>query len=169
MRRVLCLALDPLFFPGRRAGPWGDGKLQVLLAHLSWTAARTLGHQDCGLLLTLDCELSAGHCRQGLEELKSPAPLSFPPGAHWAEGGALRADFALSSPKVGSLGAQLVKNPPATQETWVQSLGWEDALEKGTATHSSILVWRIPWTEKPGSLYSPWGRKELDMTERLLL
>ena len=44
-----------LFFPGRRAGPWGDGKRQVLLAHLSWTAARTLGRQDCGLPLTLDC------------------------------------------------------------------------------------------------------------------
>ena len=68
-----------------------------------------------------------------------------------------------------SLVAQMVKNLPAMQETWVQSLGWEDALEKGTATHSSILVWRIPWTEKPGSLYSPWGRKELDMTERLSL
>ena len=42
--------------------------------------------------------------------------------------------------------AQLVKNPPTMQETWVQSLGWEDPLEKGTATHSSILAWRIPWT-----------------------
>ena len=42
--------------------------------------------------------------------------------------------------------AQLVKNQPAMQETWVQSLGWEDLLEKGTATHSSILAWRIPWT-----------------------
>ena len=42
--------------------------------------------------------------------------------------------------------AQLVKNQPAMQETWVQSLGWEDPLEKGTATHSSILAWRIPWT-----------------------
>ena len=42
--------------------------------------------------------------------------------------------------------AQLVKNPPAMQETWVQSLGWEDLLEKGKATHSSILAWRIPWT-----------------------
>ena len=42
--------------------------------------------------------------------------------------------------------AQLVKNPPAMWETWVQSLGWEDPLEKGTATHSSILAWRIPWT-----------------------
>ena len=42
--------------------------------------------------------------------------------------------------------AQLVKNLPAMQETWVQSLGWEDPLEKGKATHSSILAWRIPWT-----------------------
>ena len=45
-----------------------------------------------------------------------------------------------------SLVAQLVKNPPEMWETWVRSLGWEDTLEKGTATHSSILVWRIPWT-----------------------
>ena len=45
-----------------------------------------------------------------------------------------------------SLVAQMVKNPPAIQETWVQSLGWEDPLEKGTAIHSSIVAWRIPWT-----------------------
>ena len=43
--------------------------------------------------------------------------------------------------------AQLVKNPPAMQETWVQSLGWEDPLEKGKSTHSSILAWRTPWTD----------------------
>ena len=42
--------------------------------------------------------------------------------------------------------AQVVKNPPVIQETWVRSLGWEDPLEKGKATHSSILAWRIPWT-----------------------
>ena len=49
------------------------------------------------------------------------------------------------------------KNPPAmqeTQETWVQSLGWEDPLEKEMATHSSILAWEIPWTEEPGGLQS---------------
>ena len=46
----------------------------------------------------------------------------------------------------------MVKNMPAMQETWVQSLGWEDALEKGMATHSSILVWKTPWTEEPGGL-----------------
>ena len=45
---------------------------------------------------------------------------------------------------------QMVKNLPATQETWVQSLGQEDPLEKEMDTHSSILAWRIPWTEKPG-------------------
>ena len=45
-----------------------------------------------------------------------------------------------------SLVAQLVKNSPAVRETWVQFLGWEDPLEKGTATHSSIMTWRIPWT-----------------------
>ena len=50
--------------------------------------------------------------------------------------------------------AQMVKNLPAIQETWVRSLGWEDPLEKGTTTHSSILAWRIPWTEEPGGLLS---------------
>ena len=45
-------------------------------------------------------------------------------------------------------------NLPAMQETWVQSLGWEDTLEEGTATHSNILAWRISWTEKPGRLQS---------------
>ena len=53
-----------------------------------------------------------------------------------------------------SLVAQLVKNPPAMWETWVRSLGWEDPLEKGMATHSSILAWRIPWTEEHGWLQS---------------
>ena len=53
-----------------------------------------------------------------------------------------------------SVVAQMVKNPPAMQETWVQSLDREDPLEEGMATHSSILAWRIPWTEKPGGLQS---------------
>ena len=64
---------------------------------------------------------------------------------------------------------QLVENPPAMRETWVQSLGWEDPLEKGKATHSRILAWRIPWTVHAdhGVSKSPWGCKESDMTERL--
>ena len=53
-----------------------------------------------------------------------------------------------------SLVPQLIKNPPAKQEARVQSLGREDPLEKGMATHSSILAWRIPWTEEPGGLQS---------------
>ena len=66
--------------------------------------------------------------------------------------------------KEASLVTQTIKNPPAMQESWVRSLGWEDPLEKGKATHSSILAWKIPWT-----VYSPWGHKESDMTERLSL
>ena len=50
--------------------------------------------------------------------------------------------------------AQLVKNLPAMWETWVQSLSWEDPLEKAKATHSTILAWRIPWTKEPGGLQS---------------
>ena len=50
--------------------------------------------------------------------------------------------------------AQVVKNLPTMQETRVQSFGWEDPLEEGMATHSSILAWRITWTEKPGRLWS---------------
>ena len=50
--------------------------------------------------------------------------------------------------------AQMVKNLPATQETWVQSLGQEDPLQKGMATHSSIPAWRIPWAEEPGRVQS---------------
>ena len=67
-----------------------------------------------------------------------------------------------------SLVAQMVKNPPAMQETQVQSLGQEDPLEKGKATHSSILARTIPWTEESGGLYSLWGHKELDTTEWLI-
>ena len=60
----------------------------------------------------------------------------------------------------------MVKNLPAKWETQVQSLGWEDALEKEMATHPSILAWRIPRTEEPDGLQS-MGYKELDMTEQL--
>ena len=55
--------------------------------------------------------------------------------------------------------AQTVKKLPALQETRVQSLGQEDPLEKGMATHSNILAWRIPWTEEPGGLQSMWSQR----------
>ena len=60
--------------------------------------------------------------------------------------------------------AQMVKHLPTMQESGVQSLGWEDLLEKEMATHSSILAWKIPWMESLVD-YSPWGCKELDTTE----
>ena len=53
---------------------------------------------------------------------------------------------------MASLVAQTVKNPPAMQKIWVQSLGWEDPLDKGMATYSSIVVWRLTWTKEPGRL-----------------
>ena len=72
-----------------------------------------------------------------------------------------------------SLVAQTVKRLSTVRETWVPSLGREDPLEKEMAIHSSTIAWKIPEdfpgrrTEEPGRLYSPWGRKELDMIERL--
>ena len=57
-----------------------------------------------------------------------------------------------------------VKNLPSMQETWVLFLGQEDPLEKGTATHSSILAWRIPWTEKPAG-YSPCGHSHTELSD----
>ena len=65
-----------------------------------------------------------------------------------------------------SLMAQTMKHLPAMWETHIRSLGQEDPLEQGIATHSSTLAWKIPWTEEPGR-YSPWGRKKSDKTERL--
>ena len=67
-----------------------------------------------------------------------------------------------------SLVAQVVKNPPAMQDPLVWSLGWEDPLEEGMATHSSILAWRdSPWTEEPRGGCSLWSRKELESIEWL--
>ena len=70
-------------------------------------------------------------------------------------------------PKASPLVAQMVKNPPAMQETWVQPLGQEGLLKEGMATHPSILSWKIPWTEEPGRLQS-MGRQGSDMTEQLI-
>ena len=72
---------------------------------------------------------------------------------------------------MGTPGGSAIKNPPAMKEMkeiWVQTLGWDDPLEEGTATHSSILAWRIPWTEEPGGLQfkrsQSWTRlKQLSM------
>ena len=63
-----------------------------------------------------------------------------------------------------SLVTQTIKNLPAMRDTHVRSMGQEDPLEKGMATHSSILAWRIPWTGEPGR-HDPWGCKESDTTD----
>ena len=73
----------------------------------------------------------------------------------------LKESISLCRRKKASLVTQIVKNLSATWETWVRSLDWEDPLEKGKATCSSTLAWRIPMDRD----YSPWGRKELDTTE----
>ena len=94
------------------------------------------------------------------DRLPTPVFLGFPCGSAGKESSCNAGDLG-SIPGLGrsagerrsyplqcswaSLVGQLVKNPPAMQETWVQPLGWEDPLEKGKATHSSILAWRIPW------------------------
>ena len=82
--------------------------------------------------------------------------------SHWEEPRMSKKDRFLYFPRA-SLIAQLVKNPPAMQETPVRFLGWEDPLEKGKATHSSVLAGEFH------GLYSPWGHKESDMTEQLSL
>ena len=65
----------------------------------------------------------------------------------------------------GLLVAQTVKNLPAMQKTWVLFLGWEDPLEEGMATHSSILAWRIPWTEEPGRLQSMRSQSQTPLSD----
>ena len=84
-----------------------------------------------------------------------PTPVLLPGKSHgWKSLVGCSPWFYLFSSNWDSLVAQSVKNLPAMQETWVRSLGQEDPLEKEMATHSSILAWRIPWTEEPGGLQS---------------
>ena len=97
---------------------------------------------------TIQCHTGKG----GKRDLK-PGSQVFGLGRSIGEGYPLQYSWAF-------LVAQLVKNPPAMRETWIRSLGWEDPLEKGKATQSSILAWRI---------HSPWGCKESDTAEQLLL
>ena len=102
----------------------------------------------------------------------SPSPAS-PGSTQGSQGpgitpGHLLIDVPLHSCREASLVTQMVKNPPAMQETRVRSLGREDPLEKGMATHSSILAGKS-YGQRSLVGYSPWGRKELDTTERLTL
>ena len=96
------------------------------------------------------------HCKQTLYRLTTrEAPkLSIKTLPKLINAFRMFAGYKVNIQKPNSLLAQSVKNLPAMQETQVQSLGWEDPLEKGMASHSSILAWRIPRTEKPGGLES---------------
>ena len=89
-----------------------------------------------------------------------------PASLHWSSKLSFSCILSLDYLCRASLIAQLVKNLPAMQETWVQSLSWEDSLKKEMATHSTILAWRIPWIEKLDRLQS-MGSQESDTTERL--
>ena len=122
---------------------------------------------------TIACQfpLSMGFSRQEYwSGLPFPPPGDLPMSF---ESPALQADILqlshwVSSYIWASLVAQIVKNLPAIQEIRVQSLSQEAPMEIEMATRSSILAWRIPWTEEPAG-YSPWGLKESDTTERLTL
>ena len=87
----------------------------------------------------------------GRESACSAGDPDSMPGPGRSPGGGARYPLQFSW---ASLVAQMVKNLPAVWEAWVRSLGWEDPLEKGKATHLSVLAWRIPWTEEPQGLHS---------------
>ena len=92
--------------------------------------------------------------------VNNPSAVQEIPLDSWVGKIRCKRDRLLTSVFLGFPVAQLVKNLPAMWETWVRSLAWEDSLEKGKATQSSILACRILWTG-----YSPWGHKESDMTD----
>ena len=106
-----------------------------LPAEFPWTeepgGLRSIGSQRVGHKVTQHTVLSEHFAKadKPSSELKALITVGFPSGS-------------------------AVKNAPAVQETWVQFLGWDDLLEEGLATHSSIIAWEIPWTEEPGELQS---------------
>ena len=102
----------------------------------------------CMLVILPLCTMGFPHSSDGKESTcNEEDPSSIPgSGRSVGEGIGYPLQYSWASPV-----AQLVKNPPAMWETWVRSLGWEDPLENGKTTHSSILAWRIPWTKPMGS------------------
>ena len=98
------------------------------------------------------------HSSVGKESACNAKDSGSIPGSRWSTGEGIGYPPQYSW---ASLVAQQVKNTPSVQETWVQSLGWEDVLEKGKATHSIILAWRIPWTIQPKRLQTKFYRASL--------
>ena len=117
-------------------------------------AAIAKSHKLDGLCNKNELSHSSRGCKSEIKVLAGLAPSDVFHVSPLASAGLL-AIFGIPQPVWTSLVAQLVKNPPAMQETWVRSVGWEDPLEGGMATYSSILGWRIPWT-------IPCGHKESD-------
>ena len=115
----------------------------------SWSCLPSGGEFSCG---TVTCELcfSSPKGSVPLASHSKPGSISLYQ-VHWE---LFNSSFSYRSPNKSSLVAQLVKNPPATQEIQVQSLDWEDFLDKEMPTHSSNLAWEIPWTGEPGGLQS---------------
>ena len=103
------------------------------------------------IYLYLDINLGISDSSASKESTSNAGDPSLIPGLGRSTGEGIGCPFQYSW---ASPVAQTVKNLPAMWETWVQSLGWEDPLEEGMATHSSILAWRIQWTEEPGRLKS---------------
>ena len=103
------------------------------------------------IYLYLDINLGISDSSASKESTSNAGHPSLIPGLGRSTGEGIGCPFQYSW---ASPVAQTVKNLPAMWETWVQSLGWEDPLEEGMATHSSILAWRIQWTEEPGRLKS---------------
>ena len=120
--------------PERQASLSQEGKFQS--GHRSLRLALTREH---GLNSSTGCTVCLAQGKTRIEHFKVTQQSTAP-------------GVGLLSKGRVSLGAQMAENRPAAQETWVRSLGQGDPLEKGMATHSSILAWRIPWTEEPGGL-----------------
>ena len=119
--------------------------------HIEWTSLGWV-NSSCGYAHVFPSSF-AFYCSNLFELTRS---LMFLPYAFflWWVSRALQNVYVTPSAFWASLVAQTVKRLPAVRETWVQSLGWEDPLEKGMATHSSTLAWKIPWVEEPGRLQS---------------
>ena len=122
------------------------------------------GRQQSGSVLKRESHRHWEWCpvRKGNWRASGWASIKFPTGSLLEFPG--KQDMTLNLVNVfcylgASLVAQRLKHLPAMRETWVRSLGWEDPLEKEMATHSSILAWRIPWTEEPGGLQSTGSQR----------
>ena len=145
MRHKSCWINAPFFSP---PGSQHESHSLWLLRESPWAQA-SIVHK-----IPLDKAPSVGFLPCSSSLLPSPQPCSVGPLPQMNQ---CLQFFILSSllwRNSKSLMAQMIKNMPAIQETRVQSLGWEDPLEKRMGTHSSILAWRIPWTEEPGGLQS---------------